>query len=80
MLSIKKSGIKYHLLRLGYDLTWDWTSVSGSLANTQIMALLYFYKNRFSIKQPSKVDMPLNKETLNSITTDLLYKDVFDIK
>ena len=27
------------------------------------MPLLLFYKDGFSIKQPMKVDMPLNKET-----------------
>ena len=33
---------------------------------------LFFYKDSFGIKQPTKVDMPLIKETLNSTTTILL--------
>ena len=38
-----------------------WTPLS-----TQVWALaplLFFYKDGVSIKQPTKVDMPLNKET-----------------
>ena len=31
MLSIKQGGIKYHLLNLWYDLTWDWTPVSWAM-------------------------------------------------
>ena len=29
----------------------------------QIVSLMFFLENGFGIKQPSKVDMPLNKET-----------------
>ena len=28
MLSVRPEGIKYHFLRLWYDSTWDWTTVS----------------------------------------------------
>ena len=28
----------------------------------QIISLLFFYKDSFGIKEPTKVDMPLNKE------------------
>ena len=34
----------------------------------EIVPLLLFYKNGFGIKQPAKVDMPLNKD--NSMTRD----------
>ena len=34
MLSVKQGSIKYHFLSLWYDSTWDWTQVSGPLANT----------------------------------------------
>ena len=30
MLSVKQGGINYHFLRLWYDMTWDWTRVSGT--------------------------------------------------
>ena len=31
MLSVKQGSIKYHLLSLWYDLTWDWTPVSWTI-------------------------------------------------
>ena len=31
VLSAKKGSIKYHLLHLWYDLTWDWTPVSWTI-------------------------------------------------
>ena len=30
-LSGKQGGIKYHFLSLRYDVTWDWTQVSGTI-------------------------------------------------
>ena len=41
-----------------------------------IVKLLYFFKDGFGIKLPTKVDMPLNKEALNMF----FYKDGFGIK
>ena len=29
--SVKQEDIKYHFLSLCYDLTWDWTLVSGTI-------------------------------------------------
>ena len=34
ILSVKQGGIKYHFLSFWYGLTWDWTLVSSTLANT----------------------------------------------
>ena len=31
MLCVKQGGIKYHLLSLWYDSTWDWTQVSRAI-------------------------------------------------
>ena len=32
MLSVKQGVIKYHLLSLWYDMTWDWTQVSWAIS------------------------------------------------
>ena len=32
MLSVKQGGIKYHFLCFWYDLKWDWTPVSRTIA------------------------------------------------
>ena len=31
MLSVKQTGIKYHLLSFSYDSTWDWTPDSQTI-------------------------------------------------
>ena len=48
MLSVKQGGIKYHFFSLCYDSTWDWTQVSGLLANT--LTMFGFYRTLKSYK------------------------------
>ena len=37
MLSVKQGGIKYHILILWYDSTWDWTPVFRTIDKQQIL-------------------------------------------
>ena len=39
-LRCREDGIKYHFLSLWYDLTWDWTPVSWTMANRLVIPAL----------------------------------------
>ena len=53
MLSVKQGAIKYHLLRLWYDSTWDLTPVSRAIgehsAYEPVVMVVLLFQHRYEI-------------------------------
>ena len=43
MLSVKQGGIKNHFFSLWYDSTWDWTPISQTIGDVNIVLFQIFF-------------------------------------
>ena len=60
----------YFTKEIFWNLFYDWNVFT---AMSLIVSLLFFHTDDFGIRQPTKIEMPLNKETKERNVFDIIY-------
>ena len=66
ILSVKQGGIKYHVLNLWYDSTWEWTLVSrtiGEHSTPWANRLDYIYHHHHHIVLAARISLTLSRHS-----------------